>query len=79
MKSLDDVQKKMSALYEQVESGAMELKQADSLANIAGKYLKAEQLKFAREVFCDGKLRAPIPSFPSAHQLTGQPPVKGSA
>lgn len=51
MNSLDDVQSKMSALYEQVESGAVELKLADSLANIAGKYLKAEQLKFAREVF----------------------------
>ena len=55
MNSLDDVQLKMSALYEQVESGAVELKLADSLANIAGKYLKAEQLKFAREVFRSNK------------------------
>jgi hypothetical protein len=51
MKNLDDVQAKMSDLYTQVESGAMDLKQADSLANIAGKYLKAEQLKLAKEVF----------------------------
>jgi hypothetical protein len=63
MNSLDDVQVKMSALYEQVESGAVELKLADSLANIAGKYLKAEQLKFAREVFASNK------PFPSAQQL----------
>jgi hypothetical protein len=66
MNSLDDVQLKMSALYEQVESGAVELKLADSLANIAGKYLKAEQLKFAREVFRSNK---PM-QFPSAEQLT---------
>lgn len=65
MNSLDDVQEKMSALYDQVESGAVELKLADSLANIAGKYLKAEQLKFAKEVFRSNK---PLP-FPSAQQL----------
>jgi hypothetical protein len=65
MNSLDDVQQKMSALYEQVESGSVELKLADSLANIAGKYLKAEQLKFAREVFRSNK----PPMFPSAQQL----------
>jgi hypothetical protein len=57
MKSLDEVQEKMAALYEQVESGAVERKVADSLANIAGKYLKAEQLKFAREVF--GRKQSP--------------------
>lgn len=55
MKSLDDVQKKMASLYAQVESDEVDLKKADSLANIAGKYLKAEQLKLAKEVFASGK------------------------
>lgn len=66
MNSLDDVQAKMSALYDQVESGAVELKLADSLANIAGKYLKAEQLKFAKEVFRSQK---PAPLTLADHQL----------
>lgn len=55
MRSLKDVQEKMATLYEQVESGELELKPADSLANIAGKWLKAEQLALAREIFVDGK------------------------
>jgi hypothetical protein len=55
MKSLNDVQEKMSQLYSQVESGEVDLKKADSLANIAGKYLKAEQMIFAKEVFLSNK------------------------
>jgi hypothetical protein len=66
MNNLDDVQQKMSDLYAAVESGAMELKQADSLANIAGKYLKAEQLKLAKEVFRSQRGQQ---LFPSAQQL----------
>jgi hypothetical protein len=50
-KSLNDVQNDMSVLYEEVRSGALELKTASELANIAGKFLKAEQLKLAREIF----------------------------
>lgn len=71
MKSLDDVQAKMSTLYAQVDSGEIELKKADSLANIAGKYLKAEQLKLAREIFVSGQV-VPLtqPTFPSSEQLT---------
>jgi len=41
----------MSILYDQVKGGEIELKAAAELANIAGKYLKAEQLKLAREIF----------------------------
>jgi hypothetical protein len=41
----------MAILYEEVRSGSTELKTAAELANIAGKYLKAEQLQLAREIF----------------------------
>jgi len=51
MKSLRDVQTDMSALYEAVKGGEVDLKTAAELANITGKYLKAVQLEFAREVF----------------------------
>lgn len=55
MKSLDDVKINMGALYEEVRTGKTELKIAAELANIAGKYLKAEQLQLAREIFVNGK------------------------
>lgn len=51
MKTLTDVQQDMSDLYEAVKDDSVELKKAGELANIAGKYLKAEQLKLAREIF----------------------------
>lgn len=51
MKTLDDVKADMSALYEELKAGDVEIKQASELANITGKYLKAEQLKLAREIF----------------------------
>jgi hypothetical protein len=50
-KTLDDVKADMSELYEQLRAGTCEVKLASELANIAGKYLKAEQLKLAREIF----------------------------
>ena len=52
-KTLADVQSDMSELYEQVKAGSIDLKVAGELANITGKFLKAEQLAFAREVFLD--------------------------
>jgi hypothetical protein len=51
MKTLDDVKADMSELYAQVREGSIELKTASELANITGKFLKAEQLKLAREIF----------------------------
>jgi hypothetical protein len=51
MKSLDDIKLDMSVLYDEVNNGNTELKTAAELANIAGKYLKAEQLQLAREIF----------------------------
>lgn len=51
MKTLDEVKADMSELYDQVRSGSCDLKLAGELANITGKFLKAEQLILAREVF----------------------------
>ncbi len=53
MKTLDDVKTAMGTLYEQLNTGQTERAQAAELANIAGKWLKAEQLKLAREIFED--------------------------
>jgi hypothetical protein len=55
MKTLDDVKRDMSFLYDAVKSGNVDLKTAAELANISGKYLKAEQLKLARDIFLDNK------------------------
>lgn len=58
---MDDVKKEMGTLYDEVRSGKVELPLADSLANIAGKFLKAEQLQLAREIFVQEKAKA-LPS-----------------
>ena len=55
MKTLNNIKKDMSDLYEELRQGKCELKTASELANIAGKYLKAEQLELAREIFLSGK------------------------
>lgn len=51
MKTLAEVKADMSELYDQVREGGCDLKLAAELANITGKFLKAEQLIFAREIF----------------------------
>lgn len=55
MKDMQDVKINMSDLYDEVRSGKTDLKTASELANVAGKYLKAEQLQLAREIFLHGK------------------------
>jgi hypothetical protein len=50
-KTLNDVKSDMSALYEELRGGKVEIKVAAELANITGKFLKAEQLQLAREIF----------------------------
>ena len=55
MKTLNDIKQDMSDLYESVKNGTIDIKQASEMANIAGKYLKAEQLELAREVFVNGR------------------------
>lgn len=54
-KSLDDVKSDMSDLYEELRRGDVDIKVASELANITGKFLKAEQLKLAREIYEDNK------------------------
>ncbi len=56
-KTLDDIKLDMSVLYDEVREGSTELKIAAELANIAGKFLKAEQLQLAREIFVNGQAR----------------------
>jgi len=55
MKTLFDIKQDMSDLYDQVRAGQVDLKTAGELANISGKFLKAEQLQLAREIFLNSK------------------------
>ncbi len=55
MKTLSDIKQDMSDLYDQVRAGQVDLKTAGELANISGKFLKAEQLELAREIFLNSK------------------------
>ena len=55
MKTLTDVKQDMSELYEQLKAGQVDLKTAGELANISGKFLKAEQLELARDIFINNK------------------------
>jgi len=55
MKSLNDIKQDMSTLYDELRTGAIDLKTASELANVAGKFLKAEQLDLATAIFLDGK------------------------
>lgn len=67
IESLDHIKLAMGKLYGEVRAGTTELKTAAELANIAGKYLKAEQLQLAREIF-QGQLGRKADSIPA--QLT---------
>ena len=51
MKTLIDIKQDMSELYDAVKAGTIDLKTASELANISGKFLKAEQLELATAVF----------------------------
>ena len=51
MKTLDDIKQDMSDLYDALKMGAVDTKTAAELANVSGKFLKAEQLQLAREIF----------------------------
>lgn len=59
-KTLDDVQDDMSELYEDLKSGKVERENAAELANIAGKFLKAEQLKLANAMFLEHLRRGSV-------------------
>lgn len=62
-KSLDTLKDDMAQLYDEVRAGKTELRVASELANIAGKYLKAEQLQLAREIFVHDKQRSMPPAI----------------
>lgn len=55
MKTLNDIKQDMSELYEQLKAGQVDIKTAGELANISGKFLKAEQLDLARAIFLSNK------------------------
>ena len=57
MKTLNDIKQDMSDLYEALPIGSVDLKVASELANISGKFLKAEQLQLAREVFVENRAK----------------------
>lgn len=63
MEKLNFYSEEMQKVYNQVRDGTIELKPAELLANIAGKGLKAEQLKLAREIFLKdaGGQTQPVP------------------
>lgn len=46
-KTLDDIEADMTELYEQLKNDQVKVKVASELANIAGKFLKANQLRLA--------------------------------
>ena len=66
MKTLKDIKQDMSDLYDALKAGHVDLKTAGELANISGKFLKAEQLEFAKEVFRGRQVRAAILINPDA-------------
>lgn len=71
MKTLADIKQDMSDLYEALKNGQIEIKTASELANISGKFLKAEQLELAKQVFMSNR---PEPMLTIASQ--NKPEIK---
>ena len=63
MKTLNDIKADMSRLYDELQAGTCELQTASELANIAGKFLKAEQLDLAREIFLSNRPTREVPTI----------------
>lgn len=70
-KTLDDIQNDMSELYERLKANEVQREDAAELANIAGKYLKAEQLKLGREIFVANLQHRLLPSNPARQLIEG--------
>jgi len=51
VKTLSDIKQDMSDLYDSVRSGETDMKMADTLTNIAGKFVKADAMEFVRTVY----------------------------
>ena len=66
MKTLTDIKQDMSDLYEALKAGSVDLKTAGELANISGKFLKAEQLELATAVFLNTPSPRMIEQAPDA-------------
>ncbi len=64
MKTLNTIKKDMSELYESLKDGKIDIKLAGELANISGKFLKAEQLELARDIFLSNKAQPMAVSAP---------------
>lgn len=57
MKTLTDIKQDMSELYDALKAGEVDIKIAGELANISGKFLKAEQLELAKDIFMSNRSR----------------------
>lgn len=55
MKTLIGIQEDLSVLYDAVQARRIDNRTANTLANIAGKYLIAYQLDFATKVFLNSQ------------------------
>ena len=55
MKTLIDIKQDMSELYDALKAGEVDIKIAGELANISGKFLKAEQLELAKDIFMSNR------------------------
>ena len=53
---LSEVERDMKALYDRMVKKLLERADGDSLANVAGKRLKAVQLDLAEDIFTNDKL-----------------------
>jgi hypothetical protein len=57
MKTLTDIKQDMSELYDALKASEVDIKIAGELANISGKFLKAEQLELAKDIFMSNRSR----------------------
>ena len=71
-KTLEDVKADMSALYEEVKTGQTEIKLGDALANIAGKFLKAETLIVAHRALDQKVVHIPQPMSLEAFRASSE-------
>lgn len=55
MKTLIDVKQDMSDLFELLKNNKIDIQTASEMANVTGKFLKAEQLILARDVFLNNR------------------------
>ena len=63
MKTLNDIKADMSELYDSLKAGLTKREEAAELANIAGKFLKAEQLQLAKAML-EHQINPGIASLP---------------